>query len=584
MSEGLDFGVTLSDQMSPAAGTASKSLGDLTKSITETKKELGLFQQQLALSKQIGDVDGYRKYTAAIDDHRKKLFGLNEALPGAKRSESEFASTIEESVTSHLSLASALKTVIGLEVAFAGALGAAAIAGSLFAIEQTQDKLAVIATFDALSSGVETGRELEDSFSNLSDKIGIAKSELIPLAQSFMAMGIEGEDALKKVTLAAESAKALNGDKAAQSFENLTRKIQTAVETGNGLKIPAKGLGSLLQMGIKVDDVAQKMGVSAHDLSAQLKAGSVNAAAFGDALQDSLITKGEKPLALMQTRLGNIKKMLEQHVGDLFEDMDNSVQPFAASLVQLESLFSQNTASGEALKGAVGGAFSFIIDKANESIEPIEIFFLNTIIMSQRAYITILEHWTAVKVGFYSVAGSIGAVVDQFTLLASPMTTAVNLALKFSSALGAADALAGKVASGAAGSNVASGLANGILDGKTDVVDAGKGLGDAAVGGVTTSLGIKSPSTVMFDQGQYTGQGMALGMESETPRVSEAAGKISAAAASGGGGASGDGGGGPMFGSITINVNAPDGATTAMELTETAVAALFERFALQWGT
>src|SRR5260221_460329 len=120
----------------------------------------------------------------------------------------------------------------------------------------------------------------------------MTKDSLAPLTASFMAMGISGTDALEKITLAAASARALmtgTGKDGAAAFESLTKKIQVAVQTGHGLKIPAKGLGSLADMGIRVDEVAKLMNVSSEALSAQLKDGSVNAKKFGDALQDALI-------------------------------------------------------------------------------------------------------------------------------------------------------------------------------------------------------------------------------------------------------------------------------------------------------
>jgi CheY-like chemotaxis protein len=134
----------------------------------------------------------------------------------------------------------------------------------MFGIQSTQAKDQMVSMFDALGAGKITGLQVDDMLSDMSAKLGVTKDAMVPLVKEFTSMGITSQDALEKMTTAALSAKALAGgaDAGAQAFSALSKKIQLAGETGQGLKIPIKGLGSLAEMGLTVDDVAKKMGAS----------------------------------------------------------------------------------------------------------------------------------------------------------------------------------------------------------------------------------------------------------------------------------------------------------------------------------
>lgn len=69
------------------------------------------------------------------------------------------------------------------------------------------------------------------------------------------------------------------------------------------------------------------------------------------------------------------------------------------------------------------------------------------------------------------------------------------------------------------GRNIIQGLIDGIKDKINAVKDAMKNVTDAITGKVKSILGIHSPSRVMMEMGQYTGEGFALGIKSTISEI-----------------------------------------------------------------
>lgn len=75
------------------------------------------------------------------------------------------------------------------------------------------------------------------------------------------------------------------------------------------------------------------------------------------------------------------------------------------------------------------------------------------------------------------------------------------------------------------GKDIMSGLADGITSMVTAPIKAAKGVATSISEGIRSKLKIKSPSRVMMEYGGYTTEGLAVGMEDETPRLQEAVGR-----------------------------------------------------------
>ncbi|OPA77517.1 hypothetical protein BVG16_13780 [Paenibacillus selenitireducens] len=76
------------------------------------------------------------------------------------------------------------------------------------------------------------------------------------------------------------------------------------------------------------------------------------------------------------------------------------------------------------------------------------------------------------------------------------------------------------------GKNIIEGLVNGIGSMANAVVDRVKDIGNSITDKVKGILGIHSPSRVMMEMGVYTGEGLALGIDSTQNRVGEASASL----------------------------------------------------------
>lgn len=74
-----------------------------------------------------------------------------------------------------------------------------------------------------------------------------------------------------------------------------------------------------------------------------------------------------------------------------------------------------------------------------------------------------------------------------------------------------------------AGMNMMQGLVNGINSMRGTVEAAAQSIAQSAANAVNSALQIHSPSRLMIQSGQYTGEGMAIGMENMSGRVQNAA-------------------------------------------------------------
>jgi hypothetical protein len=218
-------------------------------------------------------------------------------------------------------------------------------------------------------------------------------------------------------------------------------------------------------------------------------------------------------------------------------------------------------------------------------------------------------------VGVFLLAGAFGAlaiamlipiglVVALTALLVGPFVAGVYLIIKSLQKLKEAFTSTGKDAK-AGGKEAGTGFVQGILDGITSgvgaIVAAAKGLGKAAVSALKSGLKSKSPSKLTFEVGEegFAG-GLTAGIMRGAPDAEDAAtdlgkgaeaglrGSFQAMGASSGAGGkgaqNGAGSGQPLFGPISITVNAPtgDGEDIAEQI-ERAFTRLIEGAALQTG-
>ena len=494
------------------------------------------------------------------------------------------------------------------------AVGAAAIAlvgaGIKLALTASDAKGDMILLFDTLGDGAFKGEEAVAMFDKLGEATGQTREKLAGTAQAFAAMGVTGVDQLEKLTLAAVSASAM-AKGGGEAFEAMFKKISTAQQTGVALKIPLKGLGSLASMGLKVDDVSKRMGLSASELAKQLEKGTVDAKKFGDALSTALVEKGAGPVADAALDMVNMWERAKESVGKFFEDID--VTPFLTEVKKLFGMLDQSTATGQALKAGIGGFFKEVFAALTVLVPIARKLFLDMAIYGLQAYIAIkpivasMQEFAASDAGVLVIAGmgaalrvmaisaaivvgifgalilTIGLAVAQIGILYVAITSFVAIAT---------ETLGGWAASATVmASNFIQGLVNGIVGGGVKVVGAVKDLAKSALGAFSGPSGIDahSPSVKMAKLGEHMGSGVALGLDDSSTEVANASQSmaVSAVSAASNGasssGASGSVGGMNVTieaGAIVINGGSSD---SVLELTEQALTQLLERIAQQQG-
>lgn len=531
------------------------------------------------------------------------ILNLSKSFESSEAGAKAFANVLDMAGGAALKLgAAALDAAVGM--------GKLVAKGFELALSAADAKGDMILLFDALGDGVVTGQEAVAMLDRLGTTTGLTREKLGATAQAFAAMGVTGVDQLEKLTLAAVSAGAM-AKGGGEAFEQMFRKISTAQQTGQALKIPLKGMGSLASMGLKVDDVAKQMGLSSAALSEQLAKGSVDAKRFGDALTDALVKKGAGPVADGAEDIGNMWARAKENVSKFFEDID--IGPFVGELKKLFGILDSGSSSGQALKAGVGAFFKEIFALATAALPVVREMFLGLIIYGLKAYIALKPVVAAIKefAASETAAMMLTGLVNVFRMMAIAVGVVAVVLGTFAAAVGMTVAVLGTLAAAitmlvatastvlgqwvasarTAAADFVAGLVQGITSGASAFAKAVKGLAAAGMAAFNGPDGIDahSPSEKMFASGVNMGEGVVGGVDASAASVAKAATGMAAVAVEGvaatpPAAASGGGGGGVNVtvepGAIVIQGGSGEGA---VELTEQAVAMIFERVALAQG-
>jgi hypothetical protein len=562
-----------------------------------TKTAEGL-EHAMVKSAAVGNWKAYAKQEQALKS-------LNATLANTDKGLSALAGPAEAATSGLLALSAA---TVGLVAK-----------GAEFTIGAVQQKQAAIGLFEAMAGGKKAGDQLFAMMEELATELPQTKEQLTAWSKEFTAMGILKQDQLRTELKATAASAALMGDEGTEAFTMLTRKIQESVQTTGKLKLSEKQLTSLAKTGANVADVAKAMGISTTVLQAKLKAGAVSAKDFGDALNKSLIQKGAGPLDRLSGSMASLGNKFEEAIGDIFEDVD--ISPFVDALKDMLGAFGQGTESGKALKTVLGGFFAGLFVWLGKAVMLSKTLFYGLIIWGLKAYIAIKPFIPAIKMigavllaaglAFGAtfipalVAGAVAGVIALGSLAVAAITAALPFLLIGAAIVGAGYLLykfwdqikAFGSAAISIGENIVSGLISGITGGVSRVVDAAKNLGHSAIAAAKGVLGIASDSKQFMKIGGYSGSGMVTGLKRSAVHVASAAEDVGESAISGAKKpitaqayagakserASSKDGGKKL--SITVEKGAIviNGASGVLELTEQAIALLFEKVALEQG-
>jgi hypothetical protein len=252
-------------------------------------------------------------------------------------------------------------------------------------IEVNEAKERFTVLFDALGEGQSTGKQVIDMLDRMSPALGQTRAEIIPLAQQFEAMGKRTLPDLESALRAAASATALAGQGGAQAYVALEEKIQNAEESTGKIQLRTRALGATLAgVGLDAADVAKQMGISTEAFEAGLKAGTVAADDFGNALQKAITEKGAGPLEKLSSQMGFQVKHAKELWDKLFEGID--VTPFTDAIKDLVGLLDQGNESGKVLHDVFVGFFGDAAKGAGSLTEDLALLFLDMEIGAVNAY------------------------------------------------------------------------------------------------------------------------------------------------------------------------------------------------------
>lgn len=622
-----EFAVNLSDQVTPGA----KSSGD---AVAELSAKMRLAQMDIAgmpkamKSAQTG-MQAFATGVVRVGETMKMAVSQISGFAGSLAS-GDFAGAITKVTTAVAGaakmldmalpgLGTAIATVIPIIGGLIGGMVGLAEKFFSFSIASAEGKERTIAFYGALADGHATGEQVAGMIGKIADKIGWTSSKLKPFAKDLMAMGHRDLPDLRQELVAVASAQALMGEGAGEAYVGLSRQIEVAVESGNKFTGTSKKLGkSLADIGLSIGDVADKMGISGKKLAESLKAGHVEADKLGEAIRDTMISKGKGPLDAMSHSLDAIGNRLHNTIEKVFKGAN--VKPFLQALENVVDAIGQILGKVGPMGSTIDGVFKW----AGGAVEDMAIMLIDAGFWAKHAGEDIYDFFAETGAGsaiidtvidsFRALGAIVQTVIDGVKMLAktleivdfSPQNNAktqIDKLIKEKKAARApeivestevvtsglesgAEIVAAERAGVETGKALSEGVAKGIAAGTIGVVAEAKKMGAAGAGGLRTELKVKSPSRVMVDIGENVAEGFAIGMRGGIPDVEGAARDLSRitiepAANSN----SRDGGGAPSrsIGPITVYITIDGAGKDAQEITEEAVATVFERIALAQG-
>jgi len=350
--------------------------------------------------------------------------------------------------------------------------------------------------------GITAGKaaDLQSAIDNVSGSVSLGRDELIGLERSLYQVGFRGaalENALQGVATATDAAGDAQGAFAKQLYIAYGRTAEGAKKVSDDIKARFGGVVSAKMLSLTV-----------------------------------------------QT------KKLHENFQALFRGLN--IESFLQALKNITDLFSQNTASGRALKQLLEIALQPLIDGFTEAGPLAKRFFQGAILAAQNLTIEYynVRLWlkktfgdvsilkgvdgltlalTAGKIAAYAFAGGVALIALSIAIMAAPFVLLGYQIGKFVDSIYSAGKAIKAVDWTSLGSALIDGFVNGITNGIGRVVSAVKNVGKAALETLQHALDSHSPSRKGFALGITYPQGAAGGIEKGVPLVRKASENLGAA-------------------------------------------------------
>lgn len=316
-------------------------------------------------------------------------------------------------------------------------------------------------------------------------------------------------------------------------------------------------------------EVLQRGGVRGQALTTALRAASIKAAALGDSAGESFARMAvsarrsgvsiQRLAGDIEARFGGIaaRRLLDLNVLSeklsesfraLFADVD--LDPLASGVRMITELFSQNTATGRALKSIVNALFQPLINQAGAGAPIVKRFFQGMVIAALHVVIVLLrlKRWfadtfggtlvseaTKGKIAIYAGAAAFGVLALAAGAAALAIAAALLLIVAPFAVIGGAIYLAvrgfralknfGRTLVNdwrEIGPQIIDGLVNGFRRGRDRAINAVRELGRAVIDEWKDILDIHSPSRVFASLGAEIPAGVAVGIDEGAPMADSA--------------------------------------------------------------
>ncbi len=517
MSDKASFLIELTDGISGPVSSAQSALSKLEGQIKAETKTLKILEAQMKRlqGSQSIDIAEHKRLAGLIDGTKSKLAGLTNQYVGLAGQGGQAAEATGFLGQKLAALGGPTGIAIAVITALVAALAIVTVKLFEFAIAAADVKRSTLLAFEGLLGTAAAARDLDEAISSLRHHTAVTTDRLEDIGKTLAFAGLRGRE-LEKVLGALAKVEATVGQEGVNKF--LKR-----IRAGEDYK--------------KILDEINKK---------------------------HLVDVGERQAAGFAIQLRDLKDDL----ADLFEDID--IEPFLAGLREVLMLFSDQTATGRALKEMITSIFSGLFKIISAVFPYIKAFIQGMVIGFLKVYIALRPIGRAIAeafggspnaglIDFFVFLGkavayvgvAIAALAIVFGAVWAAMSFVVGLIIGAPLAIAAAwfallaglsaiwDALVNVFSgSGQVAYDFVMGLANGIASGASAVVSAAIGVAKGAIDAVKGALGIQSPSKVMMEMGLHTAEGFAGGVDSGSNNAQSSMSSMVAAPAAAGGGAS----------------------------------------------
>lgn len=587
------FEINLQDGTSGAAEHASNALARLRRSIDADTKALAEMQRAMKNLQggTVVNVEQFRQLKAQIDEKKASIaqaqsafISLGGAFNKTRPPTDKFKEflRVSQSMPGPLGgivgsfgklkelLAGSAMTIalIGIAAGFTALVVAAGLATAAllkYGIAQANATRAELLRLEAMTKmrslwGFAAGSasELQNAIDRISDSTSLGRDKVAEYGMQLYRMGLRGEN-LSEALEGAAIKGAVLGDEAARGFMGWAA----------GANMAGRSVKRL------TDDVRARFGAVAAKLMLDL---DVQA------------------------------KKLRENFSKLFGGL--RIEGFLSALSSVTQLFSQNTATGRALKAIMATVFQPMVDAIASTGPVAKRFFQGMVIAGLMFGIVVLRirKWfrdsfgssealkgldmtkaalyagvaAAVLLGVAFVAAGIalvGAVIFALPFIWSMVAGLAAMALN--AIIIAAPFILGAIAIGALiaagyqlyrlwkeidwkslGKSIVDGIVNGLKNGARWVIDTVRGLGTSVMNAFKEKLGISSPSQVFAQLGVAIPEGVEKGIAAGAPAADEAAAGMVGVPA---GGRAGGGAVSVTIGDVHLHSSAENGAELAAD-------------------